>query len=44
MRNLFFLSFLILLTGCVKSNPDQTQMTKDDPATQLALWKKKDIS
>ena len=44
MRNLFFLSFLILLTGCVKSNPDQTQMTKDVPATQLAIWKKKDIS
>ncbi len=24
MRNLIFLSFLICLTGCVKSNPDLT--------------------
>ena len=44
MRNLIFLSFLIWLTGCVKSNPDQIQKIKDDPASQLALWKKKSIS
>jgi hypothetical protein len=44
MRNLVFLSFLILLTGCVKSNPDQIQITKGDPASQLALWKKMGIS
>ena len=44
MRNLVFLSFLILLTGCVKSNPDQIQIVKGDPASQLALWKKKGIS
>jgi len=44
MRNLIFLSFLIWLTGCVKTNPDQIQIIKDDPASQLALWKKKRIS
>ena len=44
MRNLIFLSFLICLTGCVKSNSDQIQIVKGDPASQLALWKKKDIS
>jgi hypothetical protein len=44
MRNLIFLSFLICLTGCVKSNPDQIQIIKGDPASQLALWKKKGIS
>ena len=44
MRNLVFLTFLILLTGCVKSNPDQIQIVKGDPASQLALWKKKGIS
>ena len=44
MRNLVFLSFLICLTGCVKSNPDLTQIIKGDPASQLALWKKKGIS
>ena len=44
MRNLIFLSFLIWLTGCVKSNPDQIQIIKGDPASQLALWKKKGIS
>ena len=44
MRNLIFLSFLICLTGCVKSNPDQIQIVKRDPASQLALWKKKGIS
>jgi hypothetical protein len=44
MRNLFFLSFLICLTGCVKSNSDQIQIVKGDPASQLALWKKKSIS
>jgi hypothetical protein len=44
MRNLIFLSFLICLTGCVKSNPDQIQIVKGDPASQLALWKKKGIS
>ena len=44
MRNLIFLSFLICLTGCVKSNPDLIQIIKGDPASQLALWKKKGIS
>ncbi len=44
MRNLIFLSFLICLTGCVKSNPDQIQIVKGDPASKLALWKKKGIS
>jgi hypothetical protein len=44
MRNLIFLSFLICLTGCVKSNPDQVQIKIEDPASQLALWKKKGIS
>ena len=44
MRNLIFLSILICLTGCVKSNPDLTQILKGDPASQLALWKKKGIS
>ena len=44
MRNLIFLSFLICLTGCVKSNSDQIQIVKGDPASQLALWKKKSIS
>jgi hypothetical protein len=44
MRNLIFLSFLICLTGCVKSNPDQIQIKIEDPASQLALWKKKGIS
>ena len=44
MRSLIFLSFLISLTGCVKSNPDQIQIVKGDPASQLALWKKKGIS
>jgi hypothetical protein len=44
MRNLISLSFLICLTGCVKSNPDQIQIVKGDPASQLALWKKKGIS
>lgn len=44
MRNLIFLSFLIWLTGCAKTNPDQIQIIKDDPASQLALWKKKNIS
>ena len=44
MRILIFLSFLISLTGCVKSNPDQIQIVKGDPASQLALWKKKGIS
>ena len=44
MRNLIFLSFLICLTGCVKSNPDQIQIVKGDPASQLALWKKKGVS
>lgn len=44
MRNLIFLSFLICLTGCVKSNPDQIQIVKGDPASQLALWKKTGIS
>jgi hypothetical protein len=44
MRNLIFLSFLICLTGCVKSNPDQIQIKIGDPASQLALWKKKGIS
>ena len=44
MRNLIFLSFLICLTGCVKSNPDQIQIVKGDPASQLALWKMKSIS
>ena len=44
MRNLVFLSFLICLTGCVKSNPDLIQIIKGDPASQLALWKKKGIS
>ena len=44
MRNLIFLSFLICLTGCVKSNPDQIQIIKGDPASHLALWKKKGIS
>ncbi len=44
MRILIFLSFLICLTGCVKSNPDQIQIVKGDPASQLALWKKKGIS
>jgi hypothetical protein len=44
MRNLIFLSFLIWLTGCVKSNPDLIQITKEDAASQLALWKKKGIS
>jgi hypothetical protein len=29
MRNLIFLSFLIYLTGCVKSNPDQIQIVID---------------
>ena len=44
MRNLFFLSFLIWLTGCVKSNPDQIQIVNRDAASQLELWKKKSIS
>jgi hypothetical protein len=44
MRNLFFLSFLICLTGCAKSNPDQIQISKGDATSQLALWKKKGIS
>ena len=44
MHNLIFLSFLICLTGCVKSNSDQIQIVKGDPASQLALWKKKGIS
>ena len=44
MRNLIFLSFLICLTGCVKSNSDQIQIVKGDPASQSALWKKKGIS
>ena len=44
MRNLIFLSILICLSGCVKSNPDLTQIIKGDPASQLALWKKKGIS
>ena len=44
MRNLIFLSILICLTGCVKSNPDLIQIIKGDPASQLALWKKKGIS
>lgn len=44
MRNLIFLSFLICLTGCVKSNSDQIQIVKGDPASQLALWKMKSIS
>jgi hypothetical protein len=44
MRNLIFLSFLICLTGCVKSNTDKFQIVKGDPASQLALWKKKGIS
>ena len=44
MRNLIFLSFLISLTGCVKSNPDIIKIIKGDPASQLALWKKKGIS
>ena len=44
MRNLIFLSCLIWLTGCVKSNPDQIQIIKGDPASQLVLWKKKGIS
>jgi hypothetical protein len=44
MRNLIFLSFLIILTGCVKSNSDQIQIVKGDPASQSALWKKKGIS
>ena len=44
MRNLIFLSILICLNGCVKSNPDLTQIIKGDPASQLALWKKKGIS
>ena len=44
MRILIFLSFLICLTGCVKSNPDLIQIIKGDPASQLALWKKKGVS
>jgi hypothetical protein len=44
MSKLFFLSFLIWLTGCVKSNPDQIQIVNRDAASQLALWKKKSIS
>jgi hypothetical protein len=44
MRILIFLSFLISLTGCVKSNPDLIQIIKGDPASQLALWKKKGVS
>jgi hypothetical protein len=44
MRNLIFLSILICLTGCVKSNSDQIQIVKGDPASQSALWKKKGIS
>ena len=44
MRNLIFLSFLICLTGCVKSNSDIIQIIKGDPASHLALWKKKGIS
>ena len=44
MRNLILLSFLICLTGCVKSNSDQIQIVKGDPASQSALWKKKGIS
>jgi len=51
MRNLFFLCLLIALTGCVKSNPDQTQTTKEQIQTtqsastsQLALWKTQGIS
>ena len=44
MRNLIFLSILICLTGCVKSNPDLIQIIKGDPASQLALWKKKGVS
>ena len=44
MRILIFLSFLISLTGCVKSNTDLIQIIKGDPASQLALWKKKGVS
>ena len=44
MRILIFLSFLISLTGCVKSNPDLNQIIKGNLASQLALWKKKGIS
>ena len=44
MRNLIFLSFLICLTGCVKSNSDIIQIIKGDPAMHLALCKKKGIS
>ena len=44
MSKLIFLSFLIWLTGCVKSNPDQIQIVNRDAASQLALWKKKSIS
>ena len=44
MRNLIFLSFLICLTGCVKSNPDLMQTIKGDADSQLSLWKKKGIS
>jgi len=44
MRILIFLIFLISLTGCVKSNPDLIQIIKGDPASQLALWKKKGVS
>ena len=36
MRNLVFLSFLILLTGCVKSNPDQIQIVKGDKLSMNA--------
>jgi hypothetical protein len=31
MHNLIFLVFLILLTGCVKSNLDLIQIMKGDP-------------
>ena len=44
MRILIFLSFLISLTGCVKSNPDLNQIIKGNLASQLALWKKKGVS
>jgi hypothetical protein len=44
MRNLIFLSFFFWITGCAKSNPDQIQLIKGDPASQYALWKKKRIS
>ena len=44
MRNLIFLSFFFWIIGCAKSNPDQIQLIKGDPASQYALWKKKRIS